>query len=220
VTEPVIHINEKHQPARQTRSYHRFIAATNANHFKNTENDDRRDFTLRVSEIHKGDHDYWKALYDEIENGGVAAMVHDLLTMDLSEFNVRVKPVTKELLEQKLNSLPHIERWWHDCLDCGSFAIGPFTNVDDDGRQWTDFLSTENAIDGIMNTAGGRIYKKPTAKEVVKTLKKICPSIIQDQRKVGSKRPRGLVLPSLKQARIEFEQYIGGPVDWLEDEEV
>ncbi len=116
VTEPLIHINEKHQPARQTRSYHRFIAATNADHFKNTENDDRRDFTLRVSEIHKGDHDYWKVLYDEIENGGVAAMVHDLYAMDLSEFNVRVKPATKELLEQKLSSLPHIERWWHDCL--------------------------------------------------------------------------------------------------------
>jgi hypothetical protein len=54
VTEPVIHINEKHQPARQTRSYHRFFAATNADHLKNTERDDRRDFALRVSESRKG----------------------------------------------------------------------------------------------------------------------------------------------------------------------
>ncbi len=218
VTEPLIHINEKHQPARQTRSYHRFIAATNADHFKNTENDDRRDFTLRVSEIHKGDHDYWKVLYDEIENGGVAAMVHDLYAMDLSEFNVRVKPATKELLEQKLSSLPHIERWWHDCLDCGSFETGKFLSYDDDGREWTDFLSTDMAIDGIMDTAGGKMFKKPTANDVVKTLMKICPSIIKGQRKVGSVRRRGLVIPSLQQARAEFEQYIGGPVDWLEDE--
>ena len=35
VTEPEILINEKYQPARQVRSYHRFIAATNADHFKN-----------------------------------------------------------------------------------------------------------------------------------------------------------------------------------------
>ena len=55
ITEPVIQINEKHQPARQSRSYHRFIAATNADHFKNTERDDRRDFVLRVSDARKGD---------------------------------------------------------------------------------------------------------------------------------------------------------------------
>ena len=56
VTEPFVRINEKFQPSRQIRSYHRFVAATNADHFKNTEPDDRRDFTLRVSESRKGDH--------------------------------------------------------------------------------------------------------------------------------------------------------------------
>jgi hypothetical protein len=219
VTEPLIHVNEKYQPGRQTQSYHRFIAATNADHFKNTESDDRRDFTLRVSEIHKGDHDNWKALYDEIDNGGVAAMVHDLYAMDLSEFNVRAKPATKELLEQKLLSLQPIERWLYDCLDSGAFETSKYSDIlDENGGEWTGFLSTESAIEGIMNTAGGKIHRRPSAKEVVKTLKKICPSIVQDQRKVGSKRPRGLVLPTLKQARIEFEQYIGASVDWSSDE--
>ena len=220
VTEPLIHVNEKYQPGRQTQSYHRFIAATNADHFKNTESDDRRDFTLRVSEIHKGDHDYWKALYDEIDNGGVAAMVHDLYAMDLSEFNVRAKPATKELLEQKLLSLPPIERWWYDCLDSGGFEkeISFLFSLENRNSEWPEFLSTDAAIDGIMNTAGGKIHKKPSANDVVKTLMRICPSIIKRQRKVDGNRRRGLVIPSLQQARAEFEQYIGGPVDWLEDE--
>ena len=219
VTEPLIHVNEKYQPGRQTQSYHRFIAATNADHFKNTESDDRRDFTLRVSEIHKGDHDNWKALYDEIDNGGVAAMVHDLYAMDLSEFNVRAKPATKELLEQKLLSLGPIERWWYDCLDSGAFETSKYPDLlDENDGEWPDFLSTESAIDGIMHTAGGKIHKKPSANDVVKSLMKICPSIIKGQRKVEGKRRRGLVIPSLQQARAEFEQYIGGAVDWLEDE--
>lgn len=37
VTEPIIQINEKYQPSRQIKSCHRLVAATNADHFKNTE---------------------------------------------------------------------------------------------------------------------------------------------------------------------------------------
>jgi hypothetical protein len=220
VTEPLIHVNEKHQPARQTRSYHRFIAATNANHFKITERDDRRDFTLRVAAIHKDDHAYWNAVRYEIFNGGVAAMVHDLYEMDLSEFNVRAKPATKELLEQKLFSLGPIERWWHDFLDSGGVEKEDSFLFSHENRnsEWPEFLSTDAAIDGIMHTAGGKIHQKPSANDVVKALMKICPSIIKGQRKVDGKRRRGLVIPSLQQARAEFGQYIGGAVDWLEDE--
>lgn len=206
VTEPVIHINEKYQPARQTSSVHRFFAATNADHFKNTERDDRRDFALRVSEVHKGDREYWKALYHEIDNGGTEAMVHDLLAMDLSEFDVRVKPDTKELLEQKLKSLGAIPRWWHEALCNGELS--------EDGN-WSEFISTEDVINGVMDMAGGKIYRKPAAIEVVQAFAKLCPSATKGQRKDGlNSRKRGLCLPPLEQARTEFDQYIGGAVKW------
>lgn len=205
VTEPVIHINEKHQPARQTNSYHRFFAATNADHLKNTERDDRRDFVLRVSEARKGDHNYWMALNHEIGNGGVEAMVHDLLAMDLSGFNVRNKPDTKELLEQKLQSLGPIQRWWHDCLCQGEqFSEGG----------WPEFISTEGAITSIWEMAGGKMHKKPAPMDVVQALIKLCPSAEKAQKKEALSRQRGLSLPTLQQARAEFEQYIGGKVNW------
>ena len=121
VTEDIIHINEKHQPSRQIRSYHRFVIATNAEHVKQTDRDDRRDFVLRVSEARKGDLDYWHELSREIDHGGVAAMVHDLLAMDLSNFNVRAKPNTNELVEQKLHSLEPIGRYWYRRLFPGLF---------------------------------------------------------------------------------------------------
>jgi hypothetical protein len=206
VTEPLIHLNEKYQPARQIKSYHRFIAATNADHFKNTERDDRRDFTLRVSEAHKGDHAYWDALNHEIDNGGVEALVHDLQAMDLSEFNVRHKPNTKELLEQKMLSLNPYELWWHDCLYSGELG----------GNGWPSFVKTIDAIDGIMEFSGGRIYKKPVPILVSRSLAKFCPSAKNDQKQVNRERHRGFELPSLQQARAEFETYIGGAVDWPE----
>ena len=49
VTEPFINISEKYQPARQTKSFHRFFGASNADYFKATDRDDRRDFVLRVA---------------------------------------------------------------------------------------------------------------------------------------------------------------------------
>ncbi len=205
VTEPIIQISEKYQPSRQIRSCHRFFAATNADHFKNTERDDRRDFTLRVSEARKGDHEYWKVLNDEIDNGGVEAMVHDLLLMDLSNFNVRNKPNTRELVEQKLHSLDPIQRWWHDGLYNGALS----------GQDsWPEFISTADAITGIIEVNGGRMHKKPSAIIISQAMVKICPGAKSHQMQSHFSRHRGYLLPSLQQARAEFERYMGGVVDW------
>lgn len=222
VTEPVVHINEKHQPSRQTDSYLRFFLATNADHVKNTERDDRRDFVLRVSEEHKGDKAYWEALYHEIENGGVEAMVHDLLAMDLSEFKVRYKPSTKELVEQKLQSLGPIQRWWHDCLYRGEMCKdnnsgGAYIGYDfgsEFNDDWPSFISTAEAIEGVMNVTGSKIFRKPTANDIIDAIKMLCPSVVNKQQQSGNSRHRGLALPPLERARIEFETYIGGSVQW------
>lgn len=222
VTEPVIQINEKHQPARQISSYHRFIAATNAEHFKNTERDDRRDLVLRLSESHKDDHEYWKALNAEIDSGGVEAMMHDLLALDLTDFNVRNKPNTNELLEQKLQSLGPIQRWWHDCLYRGvldnedvreSFEAMDYAH---EYNGWPDFISTLDCIQGVIDVAGGRLYKKPSAIDMARSIKELCPTARPDQRTISNARKRGFTLPDLAQARADFETYIGGKVKWPE----
>jgi len=205
VSEPTIQINEKHQPNRQIQSYHRYFIATNARHLKHTERDDRRDFALRLSEHRKSDHAYWERLHKDIEGGGVAALVHELLNEDLSNFNVREKPTTPELLEQKLLSLEGIERWWFDSLQSGAITgVGG----------WVDFISTQVAIDGVGSTPGIKLYKRPIGRELVRTVLRLCPSAQPDQRRIEGNRQRGLMLPSLDVARAEFEAWIGGAVDW------
>lgn len=204
VTEPVIQINEKHQPVRQIGSFHRYIAATNAEHFKHTEKDDRWDFVLRVSEERKGDHSYWQELYQEIENGGVEAMAQDLLGYDLSEFNVRNKPQTQELLEQKLMSLEPVQRWWYDCLV--------------DGRvnecKWPEFIATNDVIEWAVDAAGGRLHRRPTPINIIRAFHSLCPSAQKHQKTTQHNRQRGLALPSLDQARAEFEVYVGSRIEW------
>lgn len=222
VTENVIQINEKHQPARQMSSYHRFFAATNAEHFKNTERDDRRDLVLRLSESRKGDHAYWQALNHEIDHGGVEAMAHDLMAMDLSEFNVRDKPNTNELLEQKLQSLGSIQRWWFDCLYRAQIdnedVSASFEELKAEYKPWPDFISTAVASKGVYEVAGGRVFKKPSALDFARTFKDLCPSAVHTQRTIArGARFRGFNLPTLQQARIDFDTYIGGKVKWPED---
>jgi hypothetical protein len=205
ITEEIIHINEKHQPSRQIKSYHRFIIATNAEHVKHTDRDDRRDFVLKVADGFKGDTGYWNNLDAEMRNGGIAAMVHDLLAIDLAGFNVRHKPETQQLVEQKLHSLSPIARWWHDTLDNG--------DITGDGK-WSDFIMTSSIIHDVSELAGKRLFKKPGAIDVLREMAQLCPSATKHQQGSRLGRNRGLKLPSLDQARLEFELYIGGKIEW------
>ena len=80
--------------------------------------DARRFFVLEVSEAHANDHDWFAAIWREMEAGGYEAMLHDLLRHDLTGFNVRRVPVTEALQTQKIK-LPTSEAWWLDVLQRG-----------------------------------------------------------------------------------------------------
>lgn len=205
VTESELNINEKHQPSRRITSYHRFFAATNAEHFKHTDPDDRRDFVLQVSEAHKGDAPYWKRVHAAIDGGEVEAMVHDLLMMDLSGFDVRNPPKTGALAEQKIRSLKGIPHWWHDCLYRGDIHAGD---------KWPGFVSTDEVTEGSWEASGRKDHRKPGTNEAVDIIRKMCPSAKKHRVRQGHLQLRGLTLPDLRQARQEFEKYIGSPVRW------
>ena len=213
ITESVLVINQKNQPIRQINSCHRFFIATNADFVKHTDRDDRRDFTLRVSDRWKGNHDKWKALYREIDNGGAAAMVYDLLHADISDFNVRDKPQTRELLEQKLHSLDPIENWFFDFLNGGYLETVP-EEPTDLKTGWTEFLSTDSIIGYIKQHTGRKLYKDPTARDINRLFVKMCPTAEKVQRSVNGGKRRGFSMPHLKVCREEFESYIGGQIDW------
>jgi len=209
VTESTISINEKYQPARQITSYHRFFSATNADWFKSTDRDDRRDFVLRVSEQRKGDHAYWCALNAEIERGGVEALAHDLLALDLTDFNVRIKPNTRELTEQKLQSLEKFPRWWFDCLSRGA--------IDQFNQEWPDFVSTATLLTFFKESERTvRSYRQLIDRDVVVFMSKLCPSATRCQGMEGITRKRGYQLPTVETARADFEKYIGDIISWEE----
>lgn len=199
VTEPDVLVSEKYQPARIIESYHRFVMTTNASHAKHTEIDDRRDFVLRVSDQHKGDLDYWSELRRHFDPASLAAFVYQLQLVQLADFNVRKVPTTQAKTEAKdLQSRTDGKSYWFQYLQDGE-------------EHWHQFMMSNQLLEGVLNH-GGHFHKKPIVRDVVQTIRTVCPSATPDQRRVDGLKVRGLTLPSLEQARTEFSAWIGGVI--------
>lgn len=218
VTSNVIQIEEKHLPKRSIQSFHRFFAASNATHFAHIDRDNRRMFYLKVSEFFKGNTDYWRNLHLAIDSGEVEALVYDLQKRDLSKFVVQIRPESKELLSQKLASLPLLERFWFDSLWRGETSR-PYSHSNElEVTPWeTDyFWSTKNIL-GSYNTTNksAQRYQNAISKNLSDMLDKICPSAKRIRKMEEYQRGWGYVLPSIDIARSEFEHYLGGAsIEW------
>lgn len=216
VTAKHIQIEEKYQPERTIESHHRFFAASNQDHFNRTEYDDRRMFYVRVSEQFKGRSEYWDRVHAAIDNGEVEAMTYDLLALDLSNFNVRHRPASNELLNQKVKSLTGLERFWFDALWTGNTyssdqLVGEIESEWGAGKFW----QTEDIINAYRKRyPSGQRYTAASGRELSEVLKRICPSALNTRRQVGGDRRHGYELPTLAVARQEMGAYLGGSIDW------
>lgn len=215
ITEPTVTIEQKHQPRRSIESCHRFVAASNHTHFAKVDQDARRFVFFRVSESPKGDFVYWNSLHAAIaDTAVVAALMHDLLELDLSNFKVRNKPKTNELMEQKILSLQGFERFYFEVLESGSF---PAVTEDRISQPWTEshFVSTVDLMAGWKShERGGRQFESRQSRYLRQSLERVCPSAKKDRSKVQGFQGRGYCLPSLPVARAEFARAMGGEIDW------
>ena len=67
-----------------------------------------------------GNRTYFDALYDQMENGGYAAMLYDLLHRDIRGWHPRYDiPQTDALLDQQQISLAFLDAWWVELLEVG-----------------------------------------------------------------------------------------------------
>lgn len=83
--------------------------------------DERRYFAIRCSAAHRGKKPYFKAIQDQLDNGGYEALLHHLLyEVDLTDFEVREAPHTRELIAQMAQSLRNVEAAWFECLHLGN----------------------------------------------------------------------------------------------------
>jgi len=197
------------------KNYARVAITTNADWVVPAGMEERRFFVLQASEEYMQNAEYFIALHQELENGGHAALMHFLLHHDYSGVNLRQIPMTEALLDQKINSLNHHEKWWLDLLMEG---VLPNQNG------WSGVCGTKDIFEDYLKHAGasGTRYKSISTmigtflKKTVPNLQKMKGAYDVESSFDGTDKERGnyYTFPSLDECRKAFELKLGQNIDW------
>jgi hypothetical protein len=140
VTEPIMPVEGKYKPVVAVKNMLHVILASNQDWVIPASTDERRYCVFDVPDTYCGNLEYFAAIDHQMQNGGLAAMLDDLLRRDISKFQFRDAPKTEALGVQKLLSLQSVERWWVSVLSRGflwrSRFGAPYF------REWHEFYST------------------------------------------------------------------------------
>lgn len=176
--------------------------------------DERRYACFDVADTCIGNFDYFAEMDEELENGGREALLHDLLSFDLSTVNLRLIPKTKALLEQKIRSLDHVESWW-----LGRLMEGATTR---DASSWCRLISKARLADDYLQSADRIGIKRRAADiEMGLAMRKLVPRIRErrtvDDATLDTRRVWCWELPSLDDCRAAFTDAIGQAIAWPVD---
>lgn len=175
--------------------------------------DERRFCVLDVHPRCAQNTGYFAEMQAELDAGGRARLLYDLLRFDLDKVNLRQIPKTSALLEQKMRSLDPLDAWWLARLMDGTPTRGlagwpSFVTID---ALFNDYLKAADEVGASRrrdrNTFGVRMQT-------------LVPGI--DRKRAArvegeARRPWGYSLPPLDECRATFEAMMGQPVAWPVD---
>jgi|SRR5581483_8198127 len=189
----------------------------------------RRNFVLHASDKYVDEHDpaheaYWGPLHaqfgDHAPDDGRAAMLYDLLHMDLSQFNVRAVPNSAAKTEQKLLTQAGTEAWLFEILQDGAVTISThglrhtLSKWDGTGMK----ITRDDAYDAYREfSQARREYKPPTRGQWSRKLRQILNGCVSDERPRTDNpdRKRFLVFRPLVDCRKAYGEHVhAGDVAW------
>ena len=156
-----------------------------------------------------GNADYFNPLYAEIANGGAAAMLYDLLNLDLRNFDVHAIPRTAAKANQQIFSLQSTAAWIHHILheamigDDGWKSNGLTIDKDIAYAAYEDFSKRRRDY----RPDGRPQWSKKLIEVLGACLKQIRPTI-------NGERPRSLQFAPLADCRRQFGKAIKADLEW------
>jgi len=127
ITEPTMLFQPKGIDSIALGNYMRVIMASNEDWVVPAGEDERRFCVLKTRSDKQKDFKYFRAIDGQMKDGGVEAMMYDLLRVDYSGVELRDAPLTAGLAEQVEESLDVPLSFWKEVLSRGYI----FTNKDD-----------------------------------------------------------------------------------------
>jgi hypothetical protein len=208
ITESTLMIEPKGVNAYAAPNYIHVIMASNNEWVVPAGATARRYFVLDVSDAKKQDTEYFNAIVAQMDNGGRAALLHLLLTRDLSGFNVRKVPLTAALGRQKAFTRSGIDRLIEKIAQEGEL---PFAH-----ETYPSVATTSGEGEG----RGFYVAARRIAPDLVHVSSAAIRTLLRENWhcKTGwqSHGVRGIQFPSLIELRKIFDAK-HGPQEWDED---
>jgi Family of unknown function (DUF5906) len=129
ITEPTLSIERKGIDVIQVRNCLHVVMLAEPGWVIPAGRFERRYAALAVSTARRGDREYFRALHNQINNGGAEALFYDLLGMDLGDWHPRHIPESllrgSALQGQQSYNLPAWEQWYNNVAPQWCVARGP-----------------------------------------------------------------------------------------------
>lgn len=235
ITEPSLVYEAKGKDAVTGRNHLHVMMASNEDWVVPASMEDERRFAVfDVDGKFRGNRSFFDALYKQLDDGGLAALLWDLKARDISKFHPRARvPMTKALADQKLRSLDYFDQWWYECLCKGTFGLGisPLDGVWDcaPGSEVIFFTSDlQMSFMDYLGASGDRYRgKRSLSTALGDRLLKRLPTMRTKRAKVpddkthveadASGRSYAYSVPCLTECRAAFESQLGTTLPWEPD---
>jgi len=219
ITEPTLTIEGKGRDVVQARNMLHIIVASNNEWVVPAGLEERRFAVFEVSDKKMQDRVYFGKIQKELTNGGYEAMLHELMHRDYSGRDIRDVPMTRGLVNQKLESLPPELGWWLKLLregelpahcEWGSHVVTASLHQAyiDDMKE----LGINRRLNQVHFTRRLRRMIPDTASSGVQLRVKLEQPGEYGQGEV--KRAWGYTIEDLEGCRIFMEQQLGKALDW------
>jgi hypothetical protein len=210
-------IEHKGKEARTRKNLSRIVILGNEEWLVPASQDERRFAVFHVGDGRLQDRAFFIAMREGMEQGGYAHLLRYLFDYDLTGIEVNDAPNTQALVEQKHASLEPLEAWWLDCLFSGEIAGGDFGGV------WPPSIPSNRLRESFKRWASSKNVSKsrlPTDKAFGTRLKKVAPHFTKDKASAAAVKAGETTYkypnPGLEVLRADWENYIGGEVEWTD----
>lgn len=206
-------IEFKGREAIRIRNYVRLFVTGNADWLVPAGLEERRFAVLDMAERQRQNHHYFQAIEDELDAGGREALLHYLLTYDLTDVPLRTIPGTQALAEQKVRSLSPEQMWWLDILHRGQLPGDKY------GVAATPVSVLTN--DYLDRTQKMGVNRRASETSLGMMLRRMCPGVARVRRtfEAGGARTWAQAFPPLPQCRLDFARQVVGSVEWADEDQ-
>jgi len=214
ISGPTVRIEPKNKDSGEIQSHMNLIIASNNEWVVPTGLYERRFCVLDVLPDKKDDKDYFRDMFLQLSSGGYAAMLHDFLEYPrMSTKDLCTVPRTSGLLEQIVNSLSPVHKFWFQRLCDGTILLSD--------TFWTEDVkcySFYNFFLDFCETIGRKNFNI-IRNQFSRYLKEVCPGMVTMKRGPQDNRENYYVFPSLKQCRDDFQKIVRLNIPWDDAED-